>query len=377
MKKHLKFKSLLMVTAAAVLLSACGSGGSETGGNAGSSAPADSNGASGASAGKTTITYVVPRSIESMEDAHILAAEKMGYFDEEGIEIKFEQALGTSDVKTIATGQGDVALPSPWIMLTSLENQLPIKSVFQPYQENIFVYAVREDSGINSIKDLKGKTITLGDAAWSTISNPLILYAGLDYQKDVEYVSAGENRAQMVQEGKADAVLTWEGEYQLWEAQGMKFKILPGYEVLDNNANMAVVSHQYLKDNPDLIVKFFRAYAKGIHFTKTNPEAATEITLDKFPSIQVPFEDAVTVVKATSAVMNNEDSEQYGYGYHNEEKWKRNVDAAFKTGLITSQIPVDQIYTNEFIEEINNFDKAAVEEDAKSYQLKPEHQPKQ
>lgn len=320
------------------------------------------------------VVMVFPRSIEVLDDAHVVAAEMLGYFEEEGIEVTYEQSYGTSDVKMVASGQADVAYPSPYIQLMAHESNLPIISVYQVDVRNIFGFSVRPDSGINSIADLKGKKISLGDASWASISDPLLQHAGLDPKKDVEYVVAGENRAQMVNEGKLDAVLTWEKEYQLWDAQGIRLKYLSGEKVLDNCSNSLVVSLDTYNNRKDLIKRFVRAYAKGSYFTKLNPKAATEMVLKKYPSIKVEFKDALKAIEGLVYIDNNEDTEKYGYGYHNADKWRINVEDALKNGMITKEIPLEQIFTNEFVEAANSFDHKAVEEDAKNYKLAPEHQ---
>jgi len=322
----------------------------------------------------TKVIMVFPRSIEVLDDAHVVATEMMGYFKEEGIEVVYEQSYGTSDVKLVASGRADVAYPSPPIQLTAHESGLPIISVYQVDVRNIFGFSVREDSDINSIVDLKGKKISLGDAAWAVISDPILQHAGLDPKKDIEYIVAGENRAQMVSEGKLDAVLTWEKEYQLWDAQDIKLKYLSGEKVLDNCSNSLIVSLDTYKNRKDLIVRFLRAYAKGSYFTKLNPKAATEMVLERYPSIKVEFNDALKAVEALVYIDHNEDTEKYGYGYHSAERWKINVEDAFKNGMITKEIPLEQIFTNEFIVAVNDFDHKAIEEDARNYKLKPEHQ---
>ena len=321
-----------------------------------------------------TVVMVFPRSIEVLDDAHVVAADMMGYFAAEGIAVKYEQSYGTSDVKMIASGQGNVAYPSPYIQLMGHESGLPIISVYQVDVRNIFGFSVKPDSGINSIADLKGKTISLGDAAWSSISDPLLQHAGLDPKKDVKYVVAGETRAQMVAEGKLDAVLTWEKEYQLWDAQGIVLKYLSGEKVLDNCSNSLIVSLDTYKNKKDLIVRFLRAYARGSYFTKLNPKAATEMVLEKYPSIKVEFGAALKAIEGLVYIDNNEDTAKYGYGYHNKDKWAINVADALTNGMITKDIPLDQIYTNEFVEAANQFDHKAIEADAANYKLKPEHQ---
>jgi NitT/TauT family transport system substrate-binding protein len=320
--------------------------------------------------GLTVVKYVLPRSPECLDDAHVIAADKMGYFKQQGIQIQFEQAMGTSDVKMVATGKGDIAIPSPGVLLTSLQAGLPVISVYQVDVRNIFDFAVKGDSGIKTIADLKGKTIVLGDASWSAISDPILQHAGLDPKKDVKYVVAGDNRAQLTWEGKADAVLTWEKEYQLWEGQGMTFTILKGSDVLQNCSNSAIVSLDTYKNKPELIKKFFTAYAMGSYFTKNNPEAATEMVIEKYPGLKVDWKSAVAAVKALASIDNNDDTVKYGYGYHNADAWNLNVADDLKNNIITSSIPLSKIFTNKFVSNYNSFNHKNVEQDSANYKLK-------
>ena len=142
-------------------------------------------------ADKTKVVVVLPRSIEVLDDPHMVVAQELGYFEEEGIDFVLEQSIGVNDCKMVAMGQGDIAIPSPYIYLKSVEEGLPIISFAQLDQINIFCYAVRPDSDIKTFADLKGKTIVLGDPAWSMISNPNLIAAGLDPDKDVTYVVGG------------------------------------------------------------------------------------------------------------------------------------------------------------------------------------------
>jgi NitT/TauT family transport system substrate-binding protein len=318
------------------------------------------------------VTLVLPRSEEVLDDAHIVAADFLGYFAEEGIKLKVEQSYGTSDVRMLASGQADVAYPSPYILLMGLGNDLPIISVYQQDVRNIFGFSVLPDSGINAIADLKGKKISLGDASWAAIANPMLQRAGLDPEKDVEYVVAGENRAQMVAEGKLDAVLTWQKEFQLWDAQNIKLKYLTGEAVLDNCSNSLAFRIETVEKDPDLIIGFARAVAKGTYFTKLNPQATTEMVLARFPSIKINHKDAIKAIEGLIYITHNEDTDRYGYGYHNSDAWALNVEDAVRNGMISKAIPFSNIFTNQFLAQINDFDRKAVEDDAANYKLKLE-----
>ena len=336
------------------------------------SSDSDSPGADGL----IKMTIIVPRSLEVLDDYHLNAAWAMGYFKEEGLDVHAEGALGTTDSpKLVAEGAGEVANPAPPVLFTSVANGLPIVDVFQQDQNYIFGFGVRKDGGINSIADLKGKVISVGDVGWTVLIDPLLEFTAGFTTKECEVVAAGPGRAQLVAAGRADAVFTWEKEYQLWEAQGIDLKILRGY---DSNVrfpgNGLVFSKKYIQDHPDRVVKFSRAWAKGIYFGTVNPAAATEITLDKYPMLGVAFEDAIKAIKAGVRVMNSDITEEKGLGYHEFSYWAQLQELLFKQGAIPKKVELEDCITNEFIDEINAFDRESVKEDAENYELRAENQ---
>jgi len=319
------------------------------------------------------VKFVLPRTIEVLEDTPFWTAIKLGYFAEEGLDVQMEQSFGTTDVKMVATGNAQFAAPSPNFILTSIENGVPIKAVLQYDAINIFGMAVRKDSGIKTWADMKGKKVALGDASWELIINPTLLAAGLDPAKDIEYVVAGENRAQMVQEGKLDILFTWIGEVYQLMAQGFDFTYIDGNEILKNCSNPIVTSLDMIKNDPETVKGFCRALAKAMYFVYSNPEAGADISCGQFPAIDISWDGAVAVQKGRVAQMfgtteedNKKLTETVGKAF--EDKWQLNVDWAVKTGIIKNPIPLNEIYTNEFID--STWDKAKVEADAKNYKFK-------
>lgn len=321
----------------------------------------------------TEVTFVVPRGMESLDDMALWSAEHLGYFEEEGIDFNMEQAFGTSDIKMIATGQADFGYPSPNLILASIEQGLPVKAVSAADAINIFGMAVKSDSDIKTWEDLKGKTVALGDAAWATIAAPTITAAGLDPENDIENVVAGDSRYQMVNEGKVDALFTWISEYEQLKGQGFDFIYLDGNEELQVLSNPIITNDQLIKDNPDLIKGFNRAFAKGLYFVYVNPEAAADIVLNKFPSIQISWEGAVSTAHGRNKQAFGTDQATTdkilsdGIGFMAPDKWELNVDWAQKVGVTQDKIDPSKVFTNDFIDK--NWDKSKVEADAKSYQF--------
>jgi NitT/TauT family transport system substrate-binding protein len=314
------------------------------------------------------VKYVLPRGLECLDDAHVWAAIEMGYFKDEGLDVSIEQSIGTTDVKMVSFGQSQFCIPSPVSQMVAHEAGMPLISVMQCDTRQIFGICVKEDSEIKSMSDLKGKKVVLGDASWQSLFEVFVPAAGLEFS-DITYVVGGENRAQMVDVGQADAVFTWEKEYQLWQAQGLKLRYITGEDLVPGCANSIATTRDMVKNDPELIEKFCRAYAKGIYFCKCNPEAATDIVLKKFPALNLTLDQALPAIKGLVHITNDNDTETKGYGYHNKDEWQVMKDGALLTKSITEDVPVEEYYTNEFIEAINNFDKAEVEADAAAYKV--------
>jgi NitT/TauT family transport system substrate-binding protein len=317
------------------------------------------------------VVFVVPRSLECLDDMALWSADHLGYFAEEGISFQMEQAFGTTDIRMIAMGQADFGYPSPNLILASIQEGLPVKAVCAADAINIFGMAVRSDSGIRTWQDMKGKTVALGDAAWATIAAPTVSAAGLNPDRDITYIVAGDSRYQMVNEKKIDVLFTWISEYEQLKGQGFDFRYLDGNEILPVLSNPIITSNKLIQEKADLVKRFNRAFTKGLYFVLTNPEAGADIVLNKFPAIQITWEGALGVAAGrnqqafgTNDATKNEILSK-GIGYMGPEKWSAVIDWAQKVGVINKAIPGDQAFTNNCLD--FSWDRAKVEADAKAY----------
>jgi ABC-type nitrate/sulfonate/bicarbonate transport system substrate-binding protein len=326
-----------------------------------------------AEAGKEKLEKIVFASCVSLEffgNCNLYAADYLGYFAEEGLEIEFEEAIGTADAKMVSTGNAQFAYPSPGVILTSLEAGLDIIAVHANQPVNIFGFAFTPGK-ITKWEDFKGKSIALGDASWKSIGAPIIKAAGLDPEKDVNWVTVGDARYQATASGQTDTLLTWDVEYGYLLALNFDFKYLDADEVLPQLSNSVIVSTKYAKENPDTVRRFSRALAKAQYFTLQNPAAVADITLRKYPGIDVTFEGATKAVEyQVESYFGSNEAERKAtlekVGYFPKERWETTVKAAVESGIISKPIPLEKIYTNEFVD--SSWSRAAVEEDAKKYE---------
>lgn len=329
----------------------------------------------------TEVIYVLPRTAEVLEDTPFWVAQNLGYMAEEGLTVKMEQAFGTTDLKMVATGNADFAAPGPSFTLAAIEEGLPIKVVSSYDAINIWGMCVLSDSPIQSWEDMQdavakyGKklTVALGDASWEALVTPTLAAAGVDPAEDIEWVVAGENRYVQVAEGNLDMLFTWPGEAWQLIGQNYDFIYIDGNEVLQTNSNSIITNLDNIENRPEVVRGYVRALAKGIYFVKYNPEAAAAVSCNQWPNIDITWKAAVYVQEGRAYQMfgapGSEDEAKIldNIGYSWEDKWQANVDTALATGVISTSIDVNDIFTNEFVS--TDWDKKQVEADADAYDV--------
>jgi NitT/TauT family transport system substrate-binding protein len=300
----------------------------------------------------------------------LLIAQKMGYFDEEGIDVVFEQSYSSSATRMVAANQVEFSTPGPHLTAAGIGSGMEIISVFQWFPVDIFGFAVMEDSGIETIADLAGKKIGTMTPTTKNQVIPIIEAAGVD-PNSVEMIPIADARVQQLTEGTVDAVWTWDGEWQQWKAEGMKVAYLSGEEVYKSSSNSIIASKQLVEQYPELIEGFTRALAKGSYFCYKNPRAAADIIINNWTSLLVDLDTAEEIVKTAVNFMTGGEEVMEGdkIGEHRQEAWELMMEDYVRMGIITEAIPLENCYTNQFVEAANDWDRAEVDKDAEEYEF--------
>ncbi|RMF80181.1 MAG: ABC transporter substrate-binding protein [Chloroflexi bacterium] len=325
-----------------------------------------------------SITWVSPRgTLEVMDDYPLWVATEMGYFEELGLDVQLEPGpLGGANVMSLLPeGQADVGYPSPGVLTSSIDADIPIILAFEMVAGQVFDFAVRADSDIQTIADLEGKTISLGSAGWQPIVDPILMEQGIPLDS-VTYVEAGNQWGQAVDQGQADVALAWEGLRAQWDSIGLDFRYLIGTEFSNDPSNGYAIRAADLED-PDqvaVLTCFFRGVAMGLEFARVNPQAAAQITYNQFPALQEQMtpELALESMRQLAFLYNQTNAEGHGYGFSDVDNWQSYLDRVAELGQTQRQLSADEVVTNFFVEAANDFDHDAVAEDAMNFELSEE-----
>lgn len=357
---HSRMRSLLALTAAGLLagtLAACG---------------ADSGG------GGRPVSMTLATPTWNAGIASVAVSQEMGYFEQEGLDVNVILTdSATSQAQQIATGKvatGAIS-PEPVIIGRQPGKDLNLTYYMSFYRKNIYGLQVPEDSGISSIADLRGKTVGVISLASASVTQAKIGLEEAGVPADsVNFIAigTGAQQATAVKDNRVDAVALLDTSFQALENQGIPLRPLdvPGTERLTSGGLAARASD--LDSNPELYTKIGRAIAKGVVFSAANPEAAVRILYQAHPEGKptgLSEEQAIASgVKVLQARLANLGADDQPYGKLDPEALDANMNYLMNAKLIDRPVQVDSLFDNSLIDQINDFDAAAVRKSAEDYQ---------
>jgi NitT/TauT family transport system substrate-binding protein len=318
-------------------------------------------------------TWISPRgTLEVLDDYPYWIGRKMGYF--EGLETEMQPGPsdGTAVVKFVDVGQADMGFPSPGVFSFGIQNGMDLMSVFHMGALDTFSIAFRKGEGSTNLKDLEGKTILLGSAAWQSIVDPMLKAQGVDVNK-VTYVEAGwPTWGTALAAGQGDAALSWEGLRAEWIATGLEFEYWLGVQNSPLPANTFVVRASDVADpdRAEFLAQYLRGWAMGLEFATHNPAAAVEAVFEQFPSLASNLgpELGVTSILQQMNVFRGNMEDRQGWGWHDMESWQTFFDISAEIGQV-DPIDASEVITNQFIGPANDFDHEQVKADAEAAEV--------
>jgi NitT/TauT family transport system substrate-binding protein len=309
---------------------------------------------------------------------NMVIGEGLGYNKQEGFSIE-PVPLGSSTNIFIGLDKGDLAFgvgaPSFQLPLFAKGELPPIVNFYEytyPYKWDV---AVQPDAAFKSYEDLRGKKI--GISGFGTTDYPVTraVFQNLriDPDRDVQWVAVGEGTTAGValQRGSIDALAYFDTGFGQLEAAGMPMRILPRPQNVPMIGGFFVSARtDQLQKNRKLAIGFGRSGAKATEFVLANPQAGAKVLLDMYPDL-APRAVAPDVALKTVLAPVLRRMQLYRPPYPNlkmgaiqEEELQR--EAEFLSLKIASVKP---LYTNDLIDEINEFDRKAIIEQAKAYKV--------
>jgi NitT/TauT family transport system substrate-binding protein len=296
------------------------------------------------------ITYLFPAPPLLPAFGPIQIAKGRGYFAQAGLDVSYAVGRGGVDVaKEVGAGNapiGGIVADAPIIVR---QNGVPVKMVALFGGKGFMQLVVRADSGITKPADLKGKTISVMSYQDTTFYALLGLLASAGLTKDdVDIQSAGPVGVwQMVAAGKSVGMAGVPDWIPPVEAAGVAVKVLPTDEFFPHMAQAVAASDQIIKEKPELVRAFVKAALHGMKDIMDDP-AGTATDFVKFVPEWNGKEGQVK--EAFDYYDKLIYPGQKTLGAIDPQRLANLQDFYLAKGIIQKKSPVDDLYTNQFVQ---------------------------
>jgi NitT/TauT family transport system substrate-binding protein len=332
---------------------------------------------------RTLVAYAVASKSVGANSLHLLIGEWLGYYAEEGLTIEY-RTLGSAGASSaqLASGESNFAVGVfQWIMREFTETGSPVGKAFYEFAyPTKYNFGVKTDSGITTLQDLVGLKVGVDELSEDNVQ---MLTGWLDSGgvkfDDIEWVPLGLDYAPVAlawQRGEVDAMFSEDSAWGVMDSLGLKFEFLPrpeGFPKIGGLFLRALPS--YMEEHPEVVIGFGRASCKGTNFVLENLKGATWIFMQMFPEAAPAGDTIEEQVDALSTSVIYRAIKRDGYrswdpeyadvcGYISEEEVKDEIQW-YGWDITDEQLPL--FFTNEFSDEINNFDKEAIRQEAADF----------
>jgi putative hydroxymethylpyrimidine transport system substrate-binding protein len=285
------------------------------------------------------------------DHAGIFEAIDNGYFRDAGLEVKPQTPSDPSaPIRQVAAGNADLAISYEPEVLLAHDQGLPVKAVAAVVPTPLTSMIWLRESGIRSVKDLRGKTIaTAGIPYQEAYLDAILDDAGLS-PGDVEVVNVQQGLLQAVLTGKAQAML---GGFLNVEGVDLKLRgkdptIIPvnmlGIPTYDEL--VLVANSDTLDDRSEDIRLFIDALERGTRAAVDDPQGATEAILDAGKGLDPKITAAE--VRRTLPLLLPMGSNR-PYGYMDVKEWEKFAQFFADQGVIEALPATDDVLTNDLL----------------------------
>lgn len=222
----------------------------------------------------------------------IIVAQQKGYFKAQHLDVKIiEPSDASVPPKLVAAGKIDLAIDYQQGLLMHAEQQMPISRIGTLIASPLNTILVRKDSGINSIADLKGKSVGYSVAGVDDATMAVILHSAGLTLKDIKMVNVNWALVQALLSKKVDAVTGGYRNVEQIEIEDKGVAVNAFYTEehgIPFHDELIFVARNNERE-ADKFRRFDDAIREATQFTINHPEAAWKIYGDYKNGLATPL----------------------------------------------------------------------------------------
>jgi len=288
--------------------------------------------------------------VPGAEYAPFYLGKEKGFFAEQGIDLDILPGEGsTVTAKLVGNRSADFGLAGADVVLISNSRDLPLVSIGIMTQELPGGIIFPTDSGIKELTDLYGKRLgvqlkSATEKQWRAVAK----IANLDEKKIIE-VPADRAIAQLIANKTIDAGIAFYFNDGLkLVAEGVPMSWIPFSEHgLHFYADALITHPDLIKENPDLVRRFGRAFVKSWTYAIANEKETLNSFLRQNPTIDPKY--SALKLPVVLKMGQSPETKQHGFGYSTRERWEEMQKMLISMELMPTAVDVSKVATNEFL----------------------------
>ena len=314
---------------------------------------------------KKPISVLLPNENTTTLFPNIVARE-LGFFEDEGLDVTLLASDTTVPyVAFLMNNQADLVMLDAPQTFQAVRAQQPVAVVFEGMQYAPEVLMVREDSPIQSVADLKGKTIGLASDRDQITAQVALDTAGITID-EVDTVVVGDSGpvlARAVRDNEVAAVAAAINDLTVLEANDIAARDITPPEVSENPANSFVISKDRIEELRPTVTAYLRAWAKAAEAAKVDRDAVAAMARHNVPEEWEVEAGGQALLDAAMTMILPQTPQ---HGQPQPDVWTAIQGPYIKFGVIEGEIDPATFIDASFYEAANDFDpaevKAAIEE---------------
>jgi NitT/TauT family transport system substrate-binding protein len=285
-------------------------------------------------------------------------AKEKGYFKNENVDIELiHKGNGSVNTMTlVGKNEYDFGFGDLPTLAVAKSKGVPVATLVVVNQRSPMALVALKGAGVKNPKDVEGKVMGVHPAGSTYIFYQALMAAnGVDRKKITEatvpvpYESFLLTKKVQIITGYIDAEIP-ELEAKAGGVGSLEIVLGAdyGYDLLGSGM---LTSEKMIKERPELVRRFTRAYLRAFQDVLKNPQEAVEILAKNNPEVvekkDVMLKQLDADVKFT---FTSDDTKANGLGWNPPRKWQATHDTLLRLNVIEKAVPnVSSLYTNDFL----------------------------
>ena len=222
----------------------------------------------------------------------IYAAQALGYFEEEGLEVEIAQPPEDSSVALVASGKADFSISFQDSLAPALtgEDALPVTAVAAVIQHNTSGIISRAGEGMDVPKGMEGHSYATWNGAIELATLEEVVKAdGGDFDKVELIPSTVTDEVSALKTNSVDSIWIfygWAGvKTELEKLDTDYFAFADIDPVFDYYTPVIIAGNDFLAEKPETAKRFMKAVSRGYQYAVENPEEAAQLLCDAVPEL--------------------------------------------------------------------------------------------